>query len=40
MFETLKRLYLRGDLSTAKLELALEKGWITNEQKEQILSLG
>lgn len=39
MFETLKRLYLRGDLSTAQLDKAVEKGWITETQKNQIISL-
>ena len=38
MFDTLKRLYLRGDLSTAKLEKAVEKGWITENQKIQIMT--
>lgn len=39
MFETLKRLYLRGDLSIAQLDKAVEKGWITETQKNQIISL-
>lgn len=39
MFETLKRLYLRGDLSNAQLNMAVKKGWITSKQKEQIQSL-
>lgn len=39
MFETLKRLYLRGDLSMTKLNTAVQKGWITEEQKNQILSI-
>lgn len=39
MFETLKRLYLKGELSNARLNKAVEKGWITEEQKNQILSL-
>lgn len=39
MFETLKRLYLKGELSNAQLNAAVKKGWITSEQKEQIKSL-
>ena len=39
MFETLKRLYLKGDLSNARLNRAVQKGWITEEQKNQILSI-
>lgn len=39
MFETLKRLYLRGDLSMSQLDKAVEKGWITETQKNQIISL-
>lgn len=39
MFETLKRLYLKGELSKTKLNMAVQKGWITEEQKNQILSL-
>lgn len=39
MFETLKRLYLRGYLSNEKLSKAVLKGWITEEQKKQIIAL-
>lgn len=39
MFEALKRLYLTGELSKAKLNKAVEKGWITAEQKKQILKM-
>ena len=39
MFETLMRLYDcgKGPLTVTKLENAVIKGWITNEQKEEIL---
>ena len=40
MFETLKRLYLKGELSKTRLSKAVEKGWITPEQENQILALG
>ena len=36
MFETLKRLYLEGKIDIAKLTNAVNKGWITTEQKEEI----
>lgn len=39
MFETLKRLYLKGDLTKNRLNLAVQKGWITEEQKNQIIAL-
>ncbi len=39
MFEALKRLYLTGELSKTKLNKAVEKGWITAEQKKQILKM-
>ncbi len=38
MFETLKRLYLKGELSNSKLSKAVQKGWITEEQKNQIIA--
>lgn len=36
MFETLKRLYTEGKLSEEGLNNAVEKGWITEEQKLEI----
>lgn len=36
MYETLKRLYQNGRISVEKLEIAVSKGWITEEQKKQI----
>lgn len=38
MYETLKRLYQNGRISVEKLEIAVSKGWITEEQKNQITS--
>lgn len=40
MFETLMRLYDggRGKLTDEGLEKAVLKGWITEEQKEEILA--
>lgn len=37
MFETLQRLYLEGKLTLQGLENAVIKGWITEEQKQEIL---
>lgn len=39
MFETLKRLYNQGELSMAGLDRAVVKKWITQEQKNQIISM-
>lgn len=36
MFERLKRLYNEGRLSMAGLETAVARGWITEEQKQEI----
>lgn len=37
MFETIKRIYKKtGD--SAAVEKALQKGWITEEEKEEILA--
>jgi hypothetical protein len=36
MYATLKRLYQNGRISVEKLEIAVSKGWITEEQKIQI----
>lgn len=38
MFETLMRLYATGKLSAAGLANAVIKGWITEAQKQDILS--
>ena len=39
MYNTLKRLYLAGMLSNEELENAVTKKWITEKQKETIVSL-
>ena len=36
MFETLKRLYSDGKLTNTGLENAVAKGWITQEQADEI----
>ena len=38
MFERLKFLYNQGRLTTEQLEVAVSKGWITEEQKQGIIS--
>lgn len=38
MYNTLKRLYQAGKLDEAGLENAVTKGWITEEQKREIMS--
>lgn len=37
MYETLKRLYQEGKLSSEGLQNAVTKGWITQEQYETIV---
>lgn len=37
MFERLKRLYNEGKIDEAGLQVAVEKGWITAEEKAQII---
>jgi len=37
MFETLMRLYLEGKIDEVKLGIAVTKGWINEEQKQEIL---
>ena len=37
MFETLLRLYKAGKISESGLEKAVEKGWISKEQKNIII---
>lgn len=39
MFETLKRLYAEGKLTEQGLGNAVAKGWITEEQRQEILAL-
>ena len=39
MFETLKRLWVEGKLTEIKLDSAVSKGWITSEQKIEIMTL-
>lgn len=36
MYETLKRLYHSGRLASGQLAAAVEKGWITDAQAEEI----
>lgn len=36
MFETLKRLYHDGTIGMAQLENAVAKGWITEEEMQEI----
>lgn len=38
MYERLKYLYGAGRLNEAGLEIAVSKGWITPEQKNEIIS--
>lgn len=38
MFETLMRLYIEGRLTEEKLNNAVIKRWITEEQKNKILN--
>jgi len=38
MFERLKRLYLEGKLGADQLNAAVARGWITEEQKQEILA--
>lgn len=37
MFETLKRLYHDGTIGMAQLKNAVTKGWITEEEKQEII---
>ena len=37
MFETLQRLYSEGKLTLEGLKNAVTKGWITEEQKQEIV---
>lgn len=38
MFSTLKRLYESGQLNEQGLDNAVAKGWITEEQKQEIIA--
>lgn len=38
MYNTLKRLYLTGKINEIGLSNAVKKGWITEEQKQEIIS--
>lgn len=38
MFETLKRLYIEGKLTDERLGNAVEKQWISPEEKEQMIN--
>ena len=37
MYERLKRLYLADRLTDAALQTAVKRGWITDEEKEEII---
>lgn len=37
MFSTLKRLYEQGKIKESHLNNAVAKGWITEEEKQQIM---
>lgn len=39
MFETLSRLWQEGKLTEVKLDVAVAKGFITQEQKAEIITL-
>lgn len=38
MFETLQRLYNEGKLTIENLTTAVNRAWITEEQKQEIIS--
>ena len=38
MYETLRRLYRAGRLTEAQLDTAVTRGWITAEQRDQIIA--
>ena len=38
MYEKLKQMYLAGKLTEAQLNNAVAKGWITEEQKLEIIA--
>lgn len=37
MYKRLKRLYLAGRLTDAALQNAVKRGWITDEEKKEII---
>lgn len=37
MYERLKRLYRNGEITESGLEKAVQKGWITEEQMNEII---
>ena len=37
MYERLKRLYRNGEINESGLEKAVQKGWITKEQMDEII---
>ncbi len=39
MFAHLKRLYDNGRLTEAQLDIAVGKGWITEDEKDEILGI-
>ena len=39
MFERLNYLYHSGKLTEVQLDIAVSKGWITVEQKQQIITV-
>jgi hypothetical protein len=39
MFETLKRLWIEGTLTEEKLDNAVLKGWIDEQQEQEIIIL-
>lgn len=38
MYEVVKRLYKSGKIDNAYLDIAINLGWITGEEKEQIIN--
>jgi hypothetical protein len=40
MFDFLLKMFLDGNIDEFKLSLAVQKGFITNAQKEEILNYG
>lgn len=40
MYNTLKKMYNEGKLDVSGLEKAVEKGWITQDQLDQIIAEG
>ncbi len=38
MYATVKRLYLQGKINEAGLDNAIKRGWITREEKAEIMA--